>query len=129
MPLITVLSGMGLGVVAHGDALRARKRAQDDIDLVLLDELARHSRRGGRSRVGGGNDRFDLHATGLAAGLFERQFDVAHAVRSARRKGSLKGNQNADLDRVLRDRFAGHINAKAAAAPMSRFMLNPPKDR
>ena len=88
---------MSLGVVLDGNALAARQRADHDIDLVLLDQLA-----GGVDGhvwlgVGAGLDDFNLAPSNHAAALFDGQFGPAHSVGTAGRERAFQRRQKTDL--------------------------------
>src|SRR5262245_47050401 len=94
--------GLRLGVVLDRDALRARERAHHDLNLVLLDQLARGVDGDVGLRVRRGLDDLDLLARHHAVALLHGQLGAPHAVLPARREGALQRREQPDLDRVLR---------------------------
>ena len=93
--------GLGLRIILDREALVAGERPDEDLDAVLLDQLAR----GFDCAVGRGVRRSldDLHL--LAARhivvLFEREFRAAHAVLPKHGEGAFKSGQQPDLDRIV----------------------------
>ena len=84
---------LGLGVVLDGDALGARQRSDDDVDLVLLHYLAGGADSGVGARVGGADDHLELAAAGHVPELLPRDLEPAHAVLAEYRIRSGQGGQ------------------------------------
>src|SRR5437870_2920337 len=97
--------GLGLRVLLDRDALRARKRADHDVDLVLLDQLARRVHRDVGLGVGRRLDDLDLAAGHHAVALAHGELGAAYAVLATGGERALERGQQADLDRRrLRER-------------------------
>ena len=97
--------GLGLRVLLDRDALGARKRADHDVDLVLLDQLARRVHRDVGLGVGRRLDDLDLAAGHHAVALAHGELGAAYAVLAAGGERALERGQQADLDRRrLRER-------------------------
>jgi hypothetical protein len=96
-----------LGVILHGQALGARERSDQDVDLVLLDQLAR----GGDGAVGRGVGRslddLYLFPTGRVVVFLQGQLGTAHAVLTQHRKRPLERGEHADLDGLRGSGSAG----------------------
>ena len=88
----------GLGEIAHGNAFRAGKRADDEVDLVLLDKLASHTDRCVGFGIRRSDDGFNLLAGNGVVHLFESQFDISDTILATGREGAFQRHQNADLD-------------------------------
>ena len=71
---------LGLGIIVQGDAFRARKRGDQDLDLVLLDQLLCSAQRRIRTRVRRACDDFELLAPCLVVVLHDRELEAPHAV-------------------------------------------------
>src|SRR5262245_55011655 len=100
--------GLGLRVFLDRDALGARERTHHDVDLVLLDQLARRVHRDVGLGVGRGLDDLDLAAGDYAVTLAHRELGAAHAVLTTGGERALERRQQADLDRRrLRERAGG----------------------
>ncbi len=92
--------GLGLGIVANGDALGTRKRADDHIHLVLFHQLPCCTHGTVRAGVGRGDDHLQFLAAGHVVELFARNFEAANAVLAEYGIGALKRGHHADLDLV-----------------------------
>ena len=95
-------AGLGLGVVLDRDAFGARQRADHDLDLVLLDQLAGGVDRHVGLGVGRGLDDLDLLAAGHAVAFLHGELGAAHAVLAAGRERAFERGQQADLHGFLR---------------------------
>ncbi len=97
---------LGLGIVADRDAFRSGHRAEQDVDFVLLDQLAGAANCRIRARVGRENDGLDRLAAGLVAGLLEGDLKSAQRIFTERGQRAFERGEHADLDLVLRLRGA-----------------------
>ena len=126
-PLMKVMLRLRLRVVLDRDALAARQRADHDVDLVLLDQLARGVDRDVGLGVGRGLDDLDLAPGDHAAALLDRQLGAAHAVGAAGRERPFERGQQADLHRLALLAQAAPVSAvdrRGAQAPSApRFVL------
>ena len=98
-PLTKVLVRDGARIVAHRDALGARQRPEDDVDIVLLDELAGARQRDVGLGVGGFADPLDLAAAGRVVGLLEQHLDDAVGVLPAGGERAFERGERAEPDR------------------------------
>jgi hypothetical protein len=87
--------------VTVGQALVTRKRADQHLDAILLDQLARRAHRAVGRRVGRTLDDLDCLAGDLASDFLDRRHRAAFAVLAEYREWSLEGREHADLDRVV----------------------------
>src|SRR6202022_75338 len=96
--------GLSLCIVLDGDTFVSRKRADQDRDVVLFDELARRLYRA----VGGGVrrpfDDLDLLAAGLVARFSQGKFGAADAVLAQHRERALQCREQADFDGIFGER-------------------------
>ena len=90
---------LSLGVVLDRNAFVARERPDQDLDAVLLDELARGLDCAVRRRVGRALDDFDLLAAGGVVRLLEGELGAAHPVLAEHGERALEGRKQSDLDR------------------------------
>ena len=104
--------GVGLGEVLHRDALVARQRRQQDLDVILLDQLAHGAHRRIRRRVGRGDDELQFLAAGGRAVFLHRGVEAGHAVDAEDRVGAFERRGDADLQLVGRERRAGQQQAR-----------------
>src|SRR5262249_2924156 len=73
--------------------------AGENVDLVLVDQLARLGQRGGRRPLVVLDDELDLAAAGLAADLVEVELGPIDHVLADLREGAGHRREEADLDR------------------------------
>ena len=99
---------MRLGEILDRDAFVARQRRKQEIDLVLLDELAHgaHGRVGGG--VGGGDDEFEFLAAGGLAVFGDGCVEARYAVDAENGVGAFQRRGDADLELVGRKRRSRH---------------------
>src|SRR6516165_3027984 len=95
---------MGLREILHRDALVAGERREQDLDLVLLDQLAYGANRGVGCRIGGRDDEFELLVTHLFAEGIKCSLEAADAILAEHGVGALKRCGDADLDLFLSER-------------------------
>ena len=93
--------GLGLGIIFDGDALGARKGADNQIHLVVLHQLFYRLDGAIRAGVRGHGDEFDLFPAHGVIVLLQGQFDATHAVLAQGGECALQGCQASDLDYVL----------------------------